>query len=143
DNFAISGTAGSPVAGNISIGDVTIAEGNAGTSIATFTVTRTGGNAAFDLTYATADGTATAGSDYVAQPTGTVSFAAGDLTKTLSVTINGDTVVEPNETFFVNLTGVTNGGTIVKNQGVGTIANDDTGSGGGGGTPQIFEKRVI
>ncbi len=94
----------------------------------------------------TADGSATAGSDYVAQPTGTVSFAAGDLTKTISVTINGDTTVEPNETFFVNLTGVTNGGTIIKSQGVGTIANDDTvagGSGGGGGTPQIFEKRVI
>ncbi len=55
-----------------------------------------------------------------------MSFAAGDLTKTLSVTINGDTTVEPNETFFVNLTGVTNGGTIIKSQGVGTIANDDT-----------------
>ena len=131
DNFAISGTAGSPVAGNISIGDVTIAEGNAGTSIATFTVTRTGGNAAFDLTYATADGTATAGSDYVAQPTGTVSFAAGDLTKTISVTINGDTTVEPDETFFVNLLGATNNGTIVKSQGIGTITNDDTAGGVG------------
>jgi len=131
DNFAISGTAGSPVAGNISIGDVTIAEGNAGTSIATFTVTRTGGNAAFDLTYATADGTATAGSDYVAQPTGTVSFAAGDLTKTISVTINGDTIVEPDETFFVNLLGATNNGTIVKSQGIGTITNDDTAGGVG------------
>jgi len=112
--------------GSISINDVTIAEGNAGTSIATFTVTRTGGTAAFDLTYATADGTATAGSDYVAQPTGTVSFAAGDLTKTISVTINGDTTVEPNETFFVNLLGATNGGTIVDAQGLGTIANDDS-----------------
>ena len=111
--------------GNISIGDVTIAEGNAGTSTATFTVTRTGGNAAFDLTYATADGTATGGSDYVAQPTGTVSFAAGDLTKTISVTINGDTTVEPDETFFVNLLNATGGGTIVKSQGIGTITNDD------------------
>ena len=103
--------------GNISINDVTITEGNAGTSIATFTVTRTGGTAAFDVNYATADGTATAGSDYVAQPTGTVSFAAGDLTKTISVTINGDTTVEPDETFFVNLLSATNGGTIVKSQG--------------------------
>ena len=112
--------------GNISIGDVTIAEGNAGTSIATFTLTRTGGTAAFDVNYATADGTATAGSDYVAQPTGTVSFAAGDLTKTISVTINGDTTIEPNETFFVNLSSATNGGSIVKSQGVGTITNDDS-----------------
>src|SRR4051794_35553390 len=114
------------VVGNISIGDVTIAEGNAGTSIATFTVTRTGGTAAFDLTYATANGTATAGSDYVAQPAGTASFAAGDLTKTISVTINGDTTVEPDETFFVNLLSATNGGTIVDAQGQGTIANDDS-----------------
>jgi hypothetical protein len=115
--------------GNISIGHVTIAEGNAGTSIATFTVTRTGGNAAFDLTYATADGTATAGSDYVAQSTGSVSFAAGDLTKTISVTINGDTTVEHDETFFVNLLNATGGGTIVDAQEPGhqgTIANDDT-----------------
>ena len=112
--------------GNISISDVTIAEGNAGTSTATFTVTRTGGTAAFDVNYATADGTATAGSDYVAQPAGTVSFAAGDLTKTISVTINGDTTVEPDETFFVNLLGATNGGTIVKSQGTGTITNDDS-----------------
>jgi hypothetical protein len=117
--------------GNISIGDVTIAEGNAGTSTATFTVTRTGGNAAFDLTYATADGTATAGSDYVAQPTGSVSFAAGDLTKTISVTINGDTTVEPDETFFVNLLNATGGGTIVDAQGLGTITNDDSAGGVG------------
>ena len=126
-NFAISGASSNPVVGNISISDVTITEGNAGTSIATFTVTRTGGTAAFDVNYATADGTATAGSDYVAQPTGTVSFAAGDLTKTISVTINGDTTVEPDETFFVNLLGATNGGTIVKSQGTGTITNDDYG----------------
>ena len=46
-----------------------------------------------------------------------MSFAAGDLTKTISVTINGDTTVEPNETFFVNLSNATNGGTIVKSQG--------------------------
>ena len=109
-NFAISGTTSNPVVGNISINDLTITEGNAGTSIATFTVTRTGGTAAFDVNYATADGTATAGTDYVGQPTGTVSFAAGDLSKTISVTINGDTTVEPDETFFVNLLSATNGG---------------------------------
>src|SRR5439155_1558307 len=112
--------------GNISISDVTVTEGNAGTSIATFTVTRTGGTAAFDANYATADGTATAGSDYVAQPTGTLSFASGALTQTVSVTIRGDTIYEPNETFFVNLTGATNGGTITRSAGLGTIVNDDT-----------------
>ena len=54
-----------------------------------------------------------------------MSFAAGDLTKTISVTINGDTTVEPDETYFVNLLSATNGGTLVKSQGLGTIANDD------------------
>src|SRR5262245_34758517 len=130
-NFAISGATSNPVVGNISINDVTITEGNSGTKVATFTVTRTGGTAAFAASYATADGTATAGSDYVAQLTGTVSFAAGDLSKTISVTINGDTTVEPDETFFVNLLSATNGGTIVKSQGIGTITNDDAAGGVG------------
>jgi hypothetical protein len=130
-NFEISGTTTNPVVGNISISDVSVVEGNAGTSIATFTVTRIGGTAAFDLNYATADGTATAGSDYVGQPTGTVSFAVGDLTKIISVTVNGDTTVEPDETFFVNLLSSTNGGTIAKSQGTGYIANDDSAGGVG------------
>src|SRR5436305_3581842 len=125
-NFAISGGNNStPVVGNISINDVTIAEGNSGTKVASFTVTRSGGTAAFDLTYATADSSATAGIDYVSQPSGTVSFAAGDLTKTISVTINGDTTVEADETYFVNLLSATNGGTFTRSQGIGTITNDD------------------
>src|SRR5438874_2597662 len=125
-NFAISGGNNStPVVGNISINDVTIAEGNSGTKVASFTVTRSGGTAAFDLTYATADSSATAGIDYVSQPSGTLSFAAGDLTKTISVTINGDTTVEPDETYFVNLLSATNGGTFTRSQGIGTITNDD------------------
>src|SRR5438270_469744 len=94
--------------------------------MATFKVTRSGGTAAFGVNYATADGTATAGSDYVGQPTGTVSFAVGDVNTSIPVIINGDTTVEPDETFFVNLSGATNGGAIVKSQGTGTIANDDS-----------------
>src|SRR6185437_1020719 len=57
DNFAISGATSNPVVGNISINDVTITEGSAGTSVATFTVTRSGGTAAFGVNFATADGT--------------------------------------------------------------------------------------
>ena len=82
------------------------------------------GTAAFTVGYATADGTAIAGSDYLAA-TGTLSFAAGQASQTISVTINGDTVVEPDETLFVNLANVTNGGVITRSQGVGTILNDD------------------
>jgi hypothetical protein len=122
-NFAISGATGTPVVGDISIGDVTIAEDNSGTKTAIFTVSRTG-TAAFAVDFATANGTAAAGSDYVAT-TGTLSFAAGQATRTVSVTINGDTSVEPNETFFLNLANATNGGTIVDGQGLGTITNDD------------------
>src|SRR3982075_1934806 len=116
---------GAPVVGNISIGDVSITEGDTGTKMAAFTVSRTG-TAAFTVGYATADGTATAGSDYLAA-SGTLSFAAGQASQTISVPINGDTVVEPDETLFVNLTNATNGGVITRSQGVGTIVNDDGG----------------
>jgi len=78
--------------------------------------------------YATADGTATtAGSDY--QSTiGQVVFNPGDLTKTITVTVNGDTVPEVNETFLVNLTGATSAG-IADSQGIGTILSDDAAGG--------------
>jgi serralysin len=112
-----------PSVGNISIGDITISEGNSGTKTATFTVTRTG-TAAFSVDYATADGTATAGTDYVAK-SDALSFAEGQATQTIAVTINGDAALEPNETFFVNLSHAT-GGTIVDDQGLGTITNDDS-----------------
>jgi hypothetical protein len=113
-----------PGVGDISIDDVTITEGDAGTQIAMFTVSRTG-TAAFAVDFATADGTATGGdSDYVATA-GTVNFAANQATATVSVTINGDRSLEPDETFFVNLTSATNGGTILDSQGQGTISNDE------------------
>jgi hypothetical protein len=112
--------------GSVSIGDATITEGNNGSQIETFTVTRTGGNAAFDVNFATADGTATtADGDYVQQH-GPLHFAAGVNTQTISVVVNGDTKVEVNETYNVNLSGATNGATISHATGVGTIVNDDT-----------------
>ena len=73
--------------------------------------------------YATADGLATAGSDYVAA-SGTVTFTPGQTSQPVSITVNGDTLEEPNETFFVNLTNPTNA-TISDNQGVGLINNND------------------
>ena len=77
---------------------------------ATFTVVRSGGTSAFAVNFATADSTATAVSDYV--PTsGTLQFATGVNTQTISVPINGDTTFEPNDTFFINLSGATNGAT--------------------------------
>jgi Calx-beta domain len=73
--------------------------------------------------YATADGGATAGSDYQAVG-GTLTFAPGETSKTITVPVNGDRLPEPNETFFVNLGNATNA-TIADGQGVGTIADDD------------------
>ena len=91
----------------------------------TFTVTRSGGTAAFDVNFATSGRDRTvADNDYVAASS-TLHFGANDNTKTISVTINGDTKVEANETFNVNLSGATNGATISDSLGVGTITNDD------------------
>ncbi len=115
-------TAAAP--GSVSISDVSITEGNNGAKLATFTVTRSGGTAAFAVNYATANGTATAGSDYAAN-TGALSFAAGVNSQTIAVSVNGDTLVESDETFFVNLSAPTNGAVIDKARGVGTIVNDD------------------
>src|SRR5438128_6033450 len=54
-----------------------------------------------------------------------VTFAPGTTSQTVTVTVNGDTKFEPDETFFVNLTLPVNA-TIADGQGVGTIQNDDT-----------------
>jgi glucose/arabinose dehydrogenase len=109
---------------SLSINDVSKTEGNAGTSAATFTVTLSAASEqTVTVNFATADGTAFAGSDYVPL-VGTLSYAPGDLSRTLSITINGDTVIEPDETFLVNLSSATNA-TIGDNQGQGTIVNDD------------------
>src|SRR5206468_450387 len=76
------------------------------------------------VNFATADGTATvADGDYVAT-SGTLSFAPGVVSKTIKLTINGDTKTEPDETFFVNLTNAVNA-TLDVAQGVVTLLNDD------------------
>ena len=109
----------------ISVSDVTVAEGNSGTVTADFTVTlsfASGGTVTVNR--ATQNLTATAGTDYVALTSAPLSFAPGETTKTVSVTVNGDTTFEPNETFRLNLSGPV-GATIVDGQGDATIINDD------------------
>ena len=109
----------------ISIDDVTQLEGDSGTSNFTFTVSLSQASAlAVQVAYATANGTASAGSDYTAG-SGTVSFAAGETSKTVIVAVSGDTTPEADETFFVDLTSPLNA-TISDVQGQGTIQNDDT-----------------
>ena len=113
----------------LSIGDVAIAEGNAGTTSLTFTVTLAAAAAAnVTVAYATANVTATdapgvGGTDYV--PTaGTLTFAPGVLTRPVTVQVVGDVNDEANETFRVNLSAPTNA-TIADPFGVGTITDDD------------------
>src|SRR5207344_1034441 len=76
----------------LSINDVTVSEGNSGTTPATFTVTLTGSTALpVTVNYATADGTGKAGVDYQSA-TGALTFAPGETTKTVSVQVIGNTV---------------------------------------------------
>ncbi|XVE12725.1 MAG: hypothetical protein HCA05_27115 (plasmid) [Dolichospermum sp. DET68] len=110
---------------SLSIKDITVTEGNTGTKNATFTVTLSAASTSVvTVNYATANGTATAGSDYTAT-TGALTFNPGDTSKILNVAVTGDMTIESNETFLVNLSNATNA-TIADNQGVGTITNDDT-----------------
>jgi len=108
----------------VAIGDVAQAEGNSGTTTFTFTVTRTGGSGAFTTDYVTTAGSATSGSDYV-HATGTLSFAAGENSKTIDVTVNGDTAGEFDETFNVQLFNPTGFAVYTDAVGTGTILNDD------------------
>jgi hypothetical protein len=111
----------------ITISDVTRKEGNGKkTTLFVFTVTL---SAAYDqavtMSYRTVDGTATAGeSDYVAK-TGTVTFAPGETTKTITIEVKGDNKREANETFYLDLFGNSSNSQFTKNRGIGTILNDD------------------
>lgn len=110
--------------GGLSINSVSINEGNSGTTPFVFTVTLSPASAStVTVNYAIADGTATAGTDYVAT-SGTLTFNPGQTTQQITVNVTGDTSVEANETFFVNLSAATNA-TINNGQGTGTILNDD------------------
>ena len=108
-------------------------EGNSGSKAFTFTVTRavntTGAN---NVNWAvTGSGTSAANAtDFVGGvlPSGTVSFAAGETSKVITVNVQGDTTVEPNENFTVTLSNPTNGATITTATAVGTIQNDDEGT---------------
>ncbi len=121
-SFAVIGPATLPA---LSINDVSLNEGNSGTTTFTFTVSLSAPSALpVTVNYATADGTAQAGTDYTAA-SGSLTIPANQTTGTISITVNGDTVAEPDETFFVNLSGAINA-TLAKGVGVGTIRNDDT-----------------
>jgi hypothetical protein len=108
------------------IDDVAVDEGNAGTSLAGVAVRLLSPMATpVTVDFATGDGTAAAGSDYLASA-GTLSFAPGETLKTIDVSVLGDIIFEVDETFFVTLSNAT-GAPIVDGLAVGTILNDDSG----------------
>jgi hypothetical protein len=111
----------------IGIGTVTKAEGRKNhTTLFTFTVSL---SAAYDqavtMSFRTVDGTATTSdNDYVAK-IGTLTFAPGETTKTITIEVKGDSMRETDETFFVELFGNSGNSLFTNTRGVGTILNDD------------------
>ncbi|MEH2065995.1 MAG: Calx-beta domain-containing protein, partial [Nostoc sp.] len=111
----------------ISISDAFVNEGTTGMfNNAKFFVTLTGSSSQIIIVnYSTSDGTAKVSDHDYNSALGTVIFAPGETSKTISIGVNGDNKVEANETFFVNLYGAANA-IFTNNQGVGIIKNDDS-----------------
>ena len=103
------------------IGDVTVTEGDGGVN-ATLTVTRSRAGSVSSVNYATASGSA--GPSNFTSKTGTLQFASGDLTATITVPIMGDPIDEPNESFTVTLSGAV-GASIARGHATVTIFDDD------------------
>ena len=108
----------------LNVNDVTLAEGQAGTTAFNFTVTLSPArNVPVTVDYNTADYTAIAGSDYAAV-SGRLTFAPGETSKTVSVPVTGERHFESDEGFYVILSGATNA-LIDDAYGFGTVLNDD------------------
>ncbi len=113
----------------ISIDNETVVEGNAGSTVAFFSVTLSNAyNQTVSVNYVTANGTAvagtqTSGADYQAK-SGTLTFLPGETSQAIAVEVWGDSAPESDETFNVNLWSPVNA-TIADGQGIATIANDD------------------
>jgi hypothetical protein len=112
-----------PSPATIGISDATVVEGDDGTANAVFTVSIEGDFDNVSVDYATVGSAAVEGSDYAAT-SGTLTFAAGETSQTISVPIIGDTTDEYDEQFFVDLSNAA-GGEITDSQGIGTIQDDD------------------
>jgi hypothetical protein len=140
-NAGGSATLGSPAAAvltitdddaapGISINNVNVTEGNAGTKNAVFGISLSAvSSLPITVNYATSNGTAVEPGDYQAVTSTLVTFNPGQISKNVTILVNGDTDVESDETYFVDLSGATNA-TIADNQGLGTILNDDVPAGG-------------
>jgi Calx-beta domain-containing protein len=120
-------TAAFPVKGapSMSIATASSTEGNVGTTTLSFPVTLSAASAqAVTVDYATADGSASAPGDY-AVASGKLTFAPGEKSKTITVSVVGDLAIEQDESFTVSLSNPVNA-TIAAGSATGTISNDDT-----------------
>lgn len=126
DNIVV--TAGAePTPGVLSIADAVVAEADSGTTVMSFTVTRSGGSdGAITVDYAVVfDGTASA-ADLSGATAGQIAFADGETSRTIEIAVQGDTEIELNETFSVQLSNPTGGAVLGDPQATGTIGDNDT-----------------
>jgi hypothetical protein len=118
----VAGDKGKCAAPALIVNDASVLEGDGGTTNISFTVSLLRAAAPAQVSYATADGTATQPGDYLATSGTTTVPVSGSATVT--VLVNGDTTLEPNETFFLNLSNPVNA-VIADGQAIGTIFSDD------------------
>ena len=112
----------------MAVGDVVVHEGDTNTRAAVFTVSLSQPSAVtVTVAYATANGTATQPADYRPR-SGTLTFTVGQVSKTVSVPVRGDTAVEGDETFTLNLSSLS-GAALGDGTGTATIRDDDPGTG--------------
>jgi hypothetical protein len=112
---------------DVSIDDQSVNEGNTGDALVlTFNVTLSNpSDQTISADFTTNDGTATVADGDYTTASGTVTFDPGDTLKTVDVTVTGDDIPEPDETFTVDLSNVTGTANLLDDQGTGTITNDD------------------
>ena len=109
----------------LGISQASAIEGDSGTRIMSMTVSLSElANGLVNVDYATSNGSATAGTDYIAQ-SGTLTIDSGFTSGTIDITVNGDTNYEPDETFNVTLSNASANAILTSDIAIGTIRNDD------------------
>jgi hypothetical protein len=126
----------------LNVGPASVVEGDAGTTTLLFPVTLSGPTyQTVSAGYSTADGTATAGSDYTAAA-GNVVFAPGETSKTVAVTVSGDTLLEPDETLTL-IVGTPVNAWLGAGSAVGTILTDDFAPVANAGPDQSADENTV
>ena len=122
--LVVSAASSAAAAPSLSASDASVTEGDSGSKNAVFTVSLSAAaTSAVTVDYATADGSATAPDDYTAA-SGTLTFAPGEISKQVTVTVAGDLLDEPHETYSLNLSNPS-GATLARARGLGTILDND------------------